>query len=518
MNSLRAVYHMARADFYERVRGYRFLIVLGLSVFLGYQVANGNLTLTLGSYRGEFNSAWVSAMISLVATFFIGWFGFYLVKGSVGRDRETGVGQIMAATPLTRPTYLLGKWLSNLAVLMAMAAVLALMGLFIQIWKGESQQIDFMAYLSPFLLIVLPCMGLVAAFAVLFESISFLQGGFGNVVYFIGFLTIFPLLLENLDSAISVFDPFGIAIMHKDMGEAARVVYPEVGQGFSLGPSKFITGTFAWTGIDWTLELILARLALVGLAVCLVLLAAIFFDRFDPSRAGPRRAKTSPAASAPQTVIESDALPEARLTPLAASSRRFSFFAVMLVEMKLLLKGQRWWWYAVAGALILACLGNPSANTRQSILPLAWAWPTLIWSALGNREWRCNVQQMTFSSAAPLWRQLPAQWLAGFAVALLMGSGAMLRFTLDQEASSLLALLSGAIFIPSLALAAGVWSGGSKLFEILYISILYIGPLNHFPALDFTGAFSTGRPEFFIPLSLALILLAFLGRGWQIRS
>ncbi|MBU0669173.1 MAG: TonB-dependent receptor plug domain-containing protein, partial [Alphaproteobacteria bacterium] len=46
-----------------------------------------------GQYRGEFNSAWVGAMMSLNATFFIGWFGFFLVKGSVARDRETGVGQ-----------------------------------------------------------------------------------------------------------------------------------------------------------------------------------------------------------------------------------------------------------------------------------------------------------------------------------------------------------------------------------------------------------------------------------------
>ncbi len=53
----------------------------GLVVFLGYQTAIGNVALGLGQYRGEFNSAWVGAMMSLIATFFIGWFGFFLVKG-----------------------------------------------------------------------------------------------------------------------------------------------------------------------------------------------------------------------------------------------------------------------------------------------------------------------------------------------------------------------------------------------------------------------------------------------------
>jgi len=125
MSTARIIYHLARADFLERVRRYSFLVMLGLVVFLGYQTAIGNMALELGQYRGEYNSAWVGAMMSLIATFFLGWFGFYLVKGSVARDRETGVGQIMATTPLTRPLYLLGKWLSNFAVLTAMLAVLA---------------------------------------------------------------------------------------------------------------------------------------------------------------------------------------------------------------------------------------------------------------------------------------------------------------------------------------------------------------------------------------------------------
>jgi ABC-type transport system involved in multi-copper enzyme maturation permease subunit len=106
MNSAHVVYHLARADFLERVRRYSFLVMLGLIVFLGYQVVIGNATLQLGQYRGEFNSAWVGAVMSLTVTTLIGLFGFYLVTGSVARDRETGVGQIMATTPLTRPLYM----------------------------------------------------------------------------------------------------------------------------------------------------------------------------------------------------------------------------------------------------------------------------------------------------------------------------------------------------------------------------------------------------------------------------
>ncbi len=62
---------------------------------------------------------------------------------------------------------------------------------------------------------------------------------------------------------------------------------------------------------------------------------------------------------------------------------------------------------------------------RQIVLPIAWVWPLLIWSAVGNREIHNNVQQMTFSSALPLMRQLPAQWLAGFVFTRLISLGAL---------------------------------------------------------------------------------------------
>src|SRR6185436_15530464 len=180
MRQARVIYHLARADFLERVRRYSFLIMLGAVTFLGYQAAIGNINVQVGNYRGEFNSAWVGSMMSIIASFFLGWFGFYLVKGSLARDRETGVGQIMATTPLTRPLYTFGKWVSNFAVLISMVSVLAVAGIGIQFLTGESRQLEFAALLAPFLFIALPMMAMVAALAVLFESIGFLSGGFGN--------------------------------------------------------------------------------------------------------------------------------------------------------------------------------------------------------------------------------------------------------------------------------------------------------------------------------------------------
>ncbi len=519
MNSARVVYHLARADFLERVRRYSFLIMLGLVVFLGYQIGIGNMTLQLGHYRGEFNSAWVGALMSLNATFMLGWFGFYLVKGAVARDRETGVGQIMATTPLTRPLYMLGKWLSNFTLLMSMVAVLALAGLVIQFWMGESTRVDLGQFLAPFVYIVLPLMALVAALAVLFEVIPFLKGGFGNVAYFFLFILSLPLIMETVNTMYLIYEPLGLGILQQEMGTTLRAEHPDYDGGFSLGSTdEEITNTFTWKGIDWTPGLVLARFSYVGLAVLLTALGALFFDRFDPSRSKPKRTKTNAAESAPGPESVSKPLPALHLTPLSAAAKRFSFLNVLIAELKLLLKGQRWWWYVVAGGLIVAGVVNTPQIVRTYILPLAWVWPILIWSGLGNREIRQNAHQMVFSSAAPLWRQLPATWLAGFLVTLLAGSGVALKLFLVGDTTGLLAWLSGALFIPSLALAFGVWSNSSKVFEIVYLCIWYLGPMNKLTAIDYLGANSDGNLMFFLPLTAVLIVLAFAGRARQLQN
>ena len=518
MNRARIIYHIARADFLERVRRNSFLVMLGSVVFLGYQVAIGNFTVQLGDYRGEFNSAWVGSMMAIVASFMLGWFGFYLAKGSVARDRETGVGQIMATTPLTRPLYTFGKWLSNFAVLIAMVIVLAIVGIAIQFFAGESDQFDFVTLLAPFVFIALPMLALTAALAVLFESIGFLQGGFGNILYWV-LLTLALSLAISFGKSNPALDPMGFNLLHQSMGAAAKAAFPNYDGSFVLGSSDTpITGVFPWSGVEWTPAIVLIRFMFFGMAFLLTLLSALFFDRFDSSRNKPGQTKDSISLPATEAVPVTRSLSAVHLTPLNAQPNGFAFPRVLLLELKLLLKGQRWWWFAVAGSLIIAALLMSPENVRAYILPITWLWPILIWSGLGNRESRHNTHQIVFSAAAPLTRQVPASWLAGFIVTVLTGSGVAVKLLSAGDGAGLLAWFSGALFIPSLALAFGIWSNSQKLFEVLYVSLWYLGPLNKVYAVDYLGANGDGNIGFFIPLSLALIVVFFIGRARQIQN
>jgi len=113
MNTLRVLYQLALADFYERARRYRFLLTLAAVIFMGVLVNNGTLTLNLGPgdpksppltyYQGELNSAWIGTMTVLVTNTFLGLFGFYLVKDCIERDIRTGVGRSSPPPRSARP-------------------------------------------------------------------------------------------------------------------------------------------------------------------------------------------------------------------------------------------------------------------------------------------------------------------------------------------------------------------------------------------------------------------------------
>jgi hypothetical protein len=533
MTAWRSLYHLVRADFLERTRRYSFLLVLGLTVWAGYlfvpPAGASYSAMALGDYRGVYNSAWVGTMVAIMTSLFLTLAGFYLAKDAVERDERTGVGQIIATTPLSKVLYVLGKALSNFAVLATMAAILALVALAMQLIRAEDVRIDLWALWSPFVFVALPPLAVVAAAAVVFEAVRFLRGGLGNISYFFVWVTVVAAgaILPSQGEAgpAPINDLFGINLPLADMAAAAMAAYPAydgaVTVGFAVsdgGPTT--VRTFAWDGMAWAPAQAAGRLLWVGAGVGLALLSALFFNRFDTTAYRPASAKQAAGeaepARAPAPAARASSSREAVFRLSALPPARFSVLALVRAEVRLLLKGQPWWWHAGAAGLIVAGLVALPATARQIILPLAWAWPVLIWSGLGGREARHATGAMVFSAARPLSRQLPAAWLAGVVVAAVAGSGVLITLARSADVNGLLAWAAGALFIPALALALGAWSGSSKLFEVLYVAWWYSGPLDGVAGLDFMGARQTGLWPAYLALALGLLAAAFAARWRQV--
>ena len=129
--------------------------------------------------------------------------------------------------------------------------------------------------------------------------------------------------------------------------------------------------TFA--GIQWTLTIMLGRLAWFGVAGLLALSASLLFYRFDPARAGmdgksllqsllPKRksrgALVEPGFIQPEHV---------NLTPITHRISRSRFLSLLRAEFKLLVKGKPWWWYLVAAFISLLGLAGPPRGSGVTL-------------------------------------------------------------------------------------------------------------------------------------------------------
>ena len=538
MNAIRAqraVFHLARADLLERIRRSSFLVVLVAAVFVGFltvpPVGVGYRVLQVGTQRGVYDSAWIGLMFGLIAALHLPLAGFYLVKNAVERDRHTGVGEILATTPTNKPIYVLGKWLSNLAVLALILGVMTVMAAVMQLVRAEDTTVRLGALVPTIWLMGLPVLAVAAALAVLFECMPFLRGSWGNVI--IVFLWLFSLgavIGGSMDAETGLglvqpgADLYSFSRPLASIQQQVLAADPEASVSSGLvmsGPD--IESTFVWQGFRWKMGIVLERLRWLGLALLFALAAAIPFDRFDPARRRLKPERTRRQARHEPAPTDTASAPAAtRLTPLAASARRGRFLGILAAELKLLLKGQRLLWTLGAIGLNVVCLLNPSAAVQRYLLLAVWLWPLAAWSQMGTREHRFNTGQMVFSAPRPVLRQLLAAWLAGVLVTLVAGSGAWLRLALAGEMTILLGWFVGALFVPALALVLGVWSGSSRAFEAGYLFLWYLGALEGVPILDYTGASAAGQamgiPLVYLALTAGLLALAMVGRWCQVRA
>ncbi len=134
------------ADVLDRTRQPTYLVSLLAMLWVGQHMlpplGAPYRTMTLDLfYRPAYNAAWVGTLTAVLTGVWFVLIGFYQVKGSVERDRRTGVGQILAATRVGTLTYLWVRTLGNFAVFASQAAMVILAALFQQQVLGEDRRV-----------------------------------------------------------------------------------------------------------------------------------------------------------------------------------------------------------------------------------------------------------------------------------------------------------------------------------------------------------------------------------------
>ena len=538
IGQLPSVLAVALADFRERSRRYSFWVFLVLIAYATYLFIPAHCapytTVRFGDYRGLYNSAWISCQVTLLTVTILSLVGFYFIKGAVNRERRLKTHELLASSPMSNFAYLVGKFGGNVMVLLSMILTLALTSALLQFARNEDRTIKIIDLLAPYILVITPVMIFVAALAIFFDSVKFLRGGIGNVIFYIFWVFAIVTGGMNRSEIAPLLDFFGISFLWNEMmnGCAAAVTsyVPWEGihsLGFNFtrsGPPQL--GTFLWNGPHWSSSFVLGRVVLLIFSVAVVSVSAILFRRFDEEPGKVRQRffgkKTAPAPENQSTATQSSADTQniSALTPLAVHSHKVNLYSLLTAELRIALNGVSKWWYLIAAGIFVAGMLTPFAISHKFLLAAAWFWPLLIWSAMGCRDQLFDTRQLVQSSPGGVWAQLSMQWLAGFLLAVAIGGFIGFRTLISGDFDLLSHWLIGAMFIPTLAISCGIVTGGRKLFEVLYTLIFYIGPLNKTPMCDFTGSAINGNFQTSITLwgtiTLALLMIAFVRRQWQV--
>jgi hypothetical protein len=505
--NLRPLVALAVADFRERVRRPAFGVTLLATMVFAYLAAPparaGYALMQVGDFRGIYDSWYLGTLLAVMTGGWLAIAGFYVVKNTVSRDEATGVGQILAATPLRSRTYLLGKFLSNFLVLAAMTGVIAVMAL-VMLWvRDEASGVDLVALWLPFLLFPISLITLVAGAAVLFETVPRLRGGFGNVVWAFAasLLTIVSQAMMRFAPGAH-FDPLGLAAVSDAMRGDVLAQHPGAEKPFlviGLVTRSEQPERFRWTsGLDLTAELLLSRGILIVLGVAFALLPALWFARFDRTQnsratmaAGTGVAERPPVPAEPVTstvhagTVPAGTVHTATIGELTPPRRGRPFGRLVVGELRILLSRTSRWWLLGAVALIVAGAVAPASVAVNPLLAIAWLWPVLIWSRVGTQQYEHDVHPLVAPAPAPR-RRLLAEWVAAVLITAVVGAGPLVRQAVAGDRAGVAAWLAGAVFVPTLALALGSLSRSPRTFQAAYL-LLWLVVFTGERTLDYMG-------------------------------
>ena len=182
------------ADLRQRTRSLRFWgVALAISIAAWWCLPPVNasyMIVAIGDHhRGFYSSAWVGMVLAMMSLLW-SLIGFYLVRGTVQRDFDTRVWQLLGTTSMRRSAYLLAKWASHLAVMGGLVGATLAVGLVAQWVRAEDRHVDLWELVKPSLFITLPTLSVSAAFAIWFDVIPLLRRTAGNIAFFVVWVTL----------------------------------------------------------------------------------------------------------------------------------------------------------------------------------------------------------------------------------------------------------------------------------------------------------------------------------------
>jgi hypothetical protein len=460
---------IAKADALIRFRRLSTVVVFLLLSAVAYlwvpDPSSGHALMQIGQARALYNSAAIGVATAILATLFVGLGGFYVVSNAIRRDAQTRCGAIIAATTMRNGEYIAGKFLGNVLFLGVFFCGFMLVSMAMVVVRGEAP-LEPLVFLKQYLLIAPAPIIYVSALAILFESVPWLSGRFGDVVYFflfMGSMTVGVVLaLEGGKQWAVYFDPTALSSTLLQLKLTMHT------KSLSIGASRFDVHRppVVYNGLVISASFLAQRLMAMLVPLPLLFVARLSFHRFDP----------------------------VRVKVAAKGQRRWLSRANAMLKPLTRWLGGRGWITADAAMTITSAPLVGVAVIAAAFVPLPFALAAM---AIAIADVACRDQRagtMALIRSAPRVREQFVWWKTASAGVIAVAFLAVPA--LRGGVHGLLPLAAGAFFVVAAATALGVISGNAKTFIVVFLSFWYvtINDRGATPALDFSGAYGKATP------------------------
>jgi hypothetical protein len=507
--SLSRIGAIVNADFRIRFRRVSTVIVfLLLSAFAYVWIpapSTGRTLIQINGHRAIYNAGAIGLGTASLGMIFVGLFGYYVISNAIRRDVVTRCGVIAASTPMRTGEYLFGKFLGNLVFLATFVCGFMLSSMAMLAVRGEAR-LEPLVFIEQYLLLTPPAIVFVSAVAVLFESIRWLAGKFGDVIYFFLWMSVVSLVVANEVSHGAInwarcFDYTGFGFMIDQM---QRTLHTE---SVSIGAAPFdpTKAPIVFNGLTLTGEWIFPRLMSLLTPLLLLPIAALCFHRFDPVRTKRVSGKGDRNwIGKIQNLFKP--LSRRAVSLLMVAGRGGSFIGAIWIDAALTFTLHPFVFVAFIVITIMGLFGS-AAN-----LPVIFAVLAVIVSDVSTRDGRAgttaSVRSISRLRENYVWWKLGSTLVLSF----LLCAAPLLR-TIPRGGQAFVALLCGIAFVAATATALGVITANPKTFIVGFLTFWYVvvndkGQNPIFDFAGFYGQFTAGTIALYAGISLGAIIAA----------
>lgn len=475
---------LAHYDFKMRTRRKSFIMLCAFLLLAAYCFVphkEGISIEVVSGYRPLSDPTWIPMSAAVAAALFLPLIGFLYVKNVMDTDRNTGVINLVNASAIDKLTYMLGKFLSNVFLLLCFLLIIMAGALLMMAVHFPGQYCSLYAFITPFLAVI-PGLFFVSALSSLFEAPSSNKcwRSWSNVIYVGVWTTLLTLGLSipNMSSSFIakfIFRAFEFTGYEWQIDSIGKQIGTN---GFSSGVA-FIRPDpnlppLAFQGLSLNPEYVVGKLLLIAFSFLIVILSAILLPRHE--RVLKYHKSKVKHISKQHKLVKSNCDETLGLrpvwTPVGAVKQRAG--RLILAELNLLLKRQSILWIILIFITWIMSFTMPLTFTQDILFPILYGLSFQLFGELGCRIHRSGIFHLFCTiDGAPV-KQFFSEWMASIIVSIVLVIPIILRIITTGSFICVFACVAFALFVPALAIFLGEYTKTERVFEVLFLFLIYM--------------------------------------------